>query len=95
MVASIFALAYSGLEIDISDYQYLIGTEFFVRLVVFTVIIAALSFVCFALRRTGARRKDVLYATDSGLLTVLNNFYFSLIMAMVARILSGAFAQPN
>jgi hypothetical protein len=95
MVAAIFALAYSGLEIDISDYQYLIGTEFFMRLVIFTIVIAALSFTCFALRRTGAHRKDILYATDSGLLTVLNNFYFSLIMAMVARILTGAFAPTE
>jgi hypothetical protein len=92
MVAAIFALAYSGLEIDITDYQYLIGTDFFTRLMIYTVAVAFGSLICFLLRRAGARRKDVLYALDSGLLTTLNNFWFALILAIVVHILAGAFA---
>ncbi|WXG47211.1 MAG: hypothetical protein WED05_11225 [Candidatus Atabeyarchaeum deiterrae] len=91
MVAAAFALAYSGLGFEPSDYQYSIGSPLFMRIVVFTVVVALGSLACFLLRRAGGRRKAVLYALDSGLLTVLNNFYFFVILSIVAHILTGTF----
>jgi hypothetical protein len=92
MVVAAFALAYSGLNFEPGDYDYSIGTQLFMRILVFTVIIALGSLTCFLLRRAGARRRAVLYALDSGLLTVLNNFYFFVILAILAHILAGIFA---
>jgi uncharacterized membrane protein len=92
MVAGAFALALSQLEFEPSDYQYVVGSLLFVRIVVFTVIVALGSLACFILRRAGSSRKAFLYAIDSGLLMVLNNFYFYVIMAIIAHIVTGGLA---
>ncbi len=92
MVAAAFALAFSQLEFQPSNYEYSVWSPLFTRIVIFTVVVAMGSFACYVLRKAGSSRKAVFYALDSGLLTVLNNFYFFVILAIVAHILTGGFA---
>jgi hypothetical protein len=92
IVAAIFSLVLSGLSIDISSYAYYLSSpDFFVRVAIFSVALASLSFFCFALRRTHKRRLGLLNALDSGFMWGINNFWFALIMAIVAHIVSGTF----
>jgi len=90
MVGAILLLIYSGLSISIESYEYAFGSDLVNRVILFTVIVA-LGSLCFFLsrRRTSKGKKAILYALDSGFMSVINSFWFAVLLAIVAHIMSG------
>jgi len=92
VILAIFSLAFSGLSVDITNYEYYLSSpDFFIRVTLFTALVVLGSIVFLVLRRTRKSRLGVLNALDSGFMWVVNNFWFALIMAVVAHILLGTF----
>lgn len=92
VIVAIFCLAFSGLSVDITNYEYYLSSpDFFIRVIIFTAIVAVGSIAFLVLRRTRRSRLGVLNALDSGFMWVINNFWFALIMAVVAHVLLGTF----
>nr|MDO8099136.1 DMT family transporter [Candidatus Njordarchaeota archaeon] len=92
MVTAILFLIYSGLSITIENYQYVFGSDLFNRVLLFTLIVA-LGSLCYLLlrRRTSKGKKAILYALDSGFMSVVNSFWFAVLLGIVAHIISGTF----
>nr|MDO8099110.1 hypothetical protein [Candidatus Njordarchaeota archaeon] len=92
VIVAIFSLAFSGLSVDITNYEYYLSSpDFFIRVILFSALVILGSIVLLVLRRTRKSRLGVLNAIDSGFMWVINNFWFALILAVVAHILLGTF----
>jgi multidrug transporter EmrE-like cation transporter len=91
MVAAIFCVAFSRLDIDVDSLLFLSETTFIIRVVVFTAIVTVGAVICTILRRSRQNIKGTLYATDSGLMFALSNFWTAVFLGVFATVFSGTF----
>jgi hypothetical protein len=93
MVAAIFCLAFSKLEIDVDNIGFLAEVGFLTRVTIFTAIAALGAVICTVLRRSPQRSKATLYALDSGLMFVLSNFWTAIFVGVFATVILGDFVM--
>jgi hypothetical protein len=93
MVAAIFCLAFSKLEIDVDNIVFLSETSFIARVVIFTVIAVFGAVIFSFIRRKRQKTKATMYALDSGMMFVLSNFWTAIFVGVFATIFSGSFVM--
>jgi multidrug transporter EmrE-like cation transporter len=91
MVAAIFCVAFSRLDIDVDSLLFLSEAAFITRVIIFTAIVTVGAAICTIFRRSRQDIKGALYATDSGLMFALSNFWTAVFLGVFATVFSGSF----
>ncbi len=88
MIGGIFFLGISELSLDVSKINILDG-GFIARLIIFTVIVLAISFCVGILQKKCNQFKGILMATEGGLILSLNTVWSSPGMTVVTHVIAG------
>ncbi len=88
MILAITLLGLSQFSIDIATVDML-DTSFILRVVIFTVLLFALSAVCEVAALKFEKNKGVLISISSGFMFAISNFWISPLMGVIVRVFEG------
>lgn len=91
VIAAVVVFGLSRLSVDMQSIE-IWEPAFLLRLGLFTVVVAVLSFVCHIIQKTNIRLRGILRTLNAGLLLSQSNLWLGILMAFLAKWSTGKFS---